>query len=504
MDKKVLDLLEMAGRETTPDGEAVNALRALRRVLAGSQRTFESLLTPPARPVPPNPDLNTPFVEWKRRLAAADEEVRVLKLENIKLKKENASFRGVARQANPPIAKRQPQSKKPTGDQHKPAAASKIEKKVRTRLRFEPPVHDFSAKVGVQFRTQLYEVFDLLLKRPWANSDQKNVRTFYVDPVRGEHPMTKLTVGATGLGMTIEELTEFASHMVERSKTNDFLSLRIVTRRDGAYSHVTLKRPNGPALLMGDVVPLRPRTTADHGEINPLESTRYYNKFGHGDFTEVVFLGSEDQDTAKLPYKTQMSSRKSDVLGTLFALYFDPRKSIVRHGGKLLDIKVSNPGTNTKGLNLCASGHKFQFMFDLVKNDGHCFAFISDELFDEDRQDEVMFRFYQSAETSSKRNLYRTCTVANGERIALIKDGRMFNVYEDKVWLNRIENFGISRQDVSVMIHLPDDYPCFEVDGVLYSEANDEPILPEEFIPSIRRLLPSELSGETDAQANPA
>lgn len=501
LDKKVLQLLEHAGRETTPDGEAVNAVRSVRRILAGSQRSFESLLSS-GRPViaPVNPDLNTPFVEWKRRLAEAETKISALQLENTKLKKENASLRGAVLPSSATLTKkRAAPAKKPVEPQHKAAAKSKIEKKVKTRLRFQPSVHDFSAKVGVQFRTQFYEVFNHLLKRPWANSDQKDVRRFFVDPISGEHLTTKLSVSATGLGMTVEEMTEFASHMVERSKTNDFLSMRIVSRRDGAYCHVTLKRPNGPALLMGEVKPLRPRTTTDMGEISPHESTRYYSKFSNGDFTEIVFLGSEDQNTAKFPYKIPMpGSRKTDVLGTLFSLYFDPRKAVVRHGGKLLDVKVSNRGTNTRGLNLCASGHKFLFMSELETEDKNSFAFISDELFDGERKDEVSFRFYQSAETSSGKNLYRTCTVANGERIALVKDGRMFNVYEDKEWLARADEFGITRQDVSVMVHLPDDYPCFEIDGVLYCEDSEEPLQPEAFAESIRRLVPTEITETQD------
>lgn len=495
-DKKILDLLEVAGRETTPDGEAVNALRSLRRVLTGSQRSFASLLQPQSYrpPAPtPNPDFNTPFVEWKRRLAEAETKISALQLENVKLKKENAALRGATRPV-PLARKRAAPAKKPVEPQLKAAAKSKIEKKASTRLRFKPPVHDFAAKVGVQFRTQFYEVFNHLLKRPWANSDQKDVRRFFVDPISGEHLATKLSVASSGLGMTLEEMTEFAAHMVERSKTNDFLSMRIVSRRDGAYCHVTLKRPNGPSLLMGEVKPLRPRTTADNGEISPHESTRYYNKFSNGDFTEIVFLGSEDQDTAKLPYKTPMGSRKTDVLGTLFSLYFDPTKAVVRHGGKLLDVRVTNRGTNTRGLNLCASGHKFLFMSELEIEDKNSFAFISDELFDDEKNDDVWFRFYQSAETSSGKNLYRTCTVANGERIALVKGGRMFNVYEDKEWLSRADQFGITRQDVSVMVHLPDDYPCFEIDGVLYCEDSEEPLQPEAFAESIRRLLPSNIA----------
>lgn len=96
---RVTKLLEMAGRETTPDGEAVNAVRLARNIMEKGGKTFADLTPASGRVAPLPADFNVPYAEWKRRVEAAEAREAATATENAALKRENASLKRKAETA---------------------------------------------------------------------------------------------------------------------------------------------------------------------------------------------------------------------------------------------------------------------------------------------------------------------------------------------------------------------------------------------------------------------
>ena len=527
--ERVLKLLETAGRDTTPDGEALNAVRLARAMMARTNQSFETLFARPTHVAPaPRAEFNTPLVEWKRRVETLTAELASTKTElaksnalSARLLKENESLRAsprimrAAAQVEEIAAKvvsenmfeassstvrtrsdgapsRKPRPSELAAKQAK-TTARVVEEAVKTS-RPKPKMSpagdiDFSSR-DTDFRLQLHEIMSLLLKNEWGASDKtsgkRNTRMINFDPIVVESSTErKLGISSTGKGLTTAQLRRFADQMAEKSKSFNFLSMLVRTRHGDEF-HEILLRKEGRSLVSQGVRDRIWPTTAETGNLSPLDTTRWHRLFDMNDFVEIVILGDAAQNTAFDPFKT--GEGRTAVFETLFSLYYDPKDLVARHGGGLLDVKITNSGTNERGSNLCASGHRFAFMSELETKDSRDFVSISPFHF-EDGED-VGYRFYESRDDG--RSLYRTRTAAKGERIAFVKGGRMFNAYEDEDWLARQSKFGITKPNVSVLINLPDDHPAVEVDGVLYNSNMDQ-LTPEMFASTIAAFKPAHL-----------
>lgn len=273
----------------------------------------------------------------------------------------------------------------------------------------------------------------------------------------------KLIIFNTGQGMDASELYNCAdlaytgahkgdhTGRVNRGEGAKVASLRFNTqgmryrsRKDGKISQVLLSHSDEHGWSV----------EAEAVVLTESDKTRYFSVAG--DFTEVTLLGmSSEHCTGYTPYDDQCEVKANDVLSEIFQRFY----AFEEPSGLKTDFMVSEdyrPGAQgqltfqTMGQILSTTQNKLEHPLD---------RFV--EIADGARIEYVKY----AGSTNSKRSpLHSSRALGRNTMAAIVWKGEMYAAIVGQDWGRKAAGYGLMGmgQDVTVLVHLPDDYAVEE------------------------------------------
>lgn len=207
--------------------------------------------------------------------------------------------------------------------------------------------------------------------------------------------------------------------------------------------------------------------------------------FDLGDFTEVTLMGlSETHRTGYTPYVEDPSVAASEVLGEFFRRHY----RIESPTGLKVNLRVGEPFRHGEDgrVHFKTISEVIEGSLDRLESPKHRFANANDGV-------RIEYVKYKNTSNTRRSPLHASRGMGRNTMIAIVWRNEMYNTVVGQDWGKKAPAFGLlgMGQDVTVLIHLPDDYPVEEDRYRKYLQKAGEQLTLDYFVRDVIRGRPS-------------